>query len=681
MKRLVAVGLIIVSTLAIHAQNLVKNGDFSQGMANWNLGDYANAGEDTIINGEFQINIKTAQPEAWGVQLMQSGINLEQNKTYLLTFDAHADVEKDISVSLGPGTDQKIAIPTVKQSCSTSFVMSQGSNPSARLDFNIGKAAGYLYLTNIVFKAFVPTPDTAKYPPKNCKFPTSSRYPNGIKPSCFTQAEMNAHCVDWFKKWKEKYVTTQACNAGEMRVQRVETGDANTNDCVSEGIGYGMIIAVYMYGDSIDTKPMFDGFWRYYSRYKDANGLMNWRILKDGNVYFQAGAATDADEDVAFALFMAHRQWGSGGTINYYKEAVDLSNKILQFEINDKNDIRPGDAWDGANPSYFAPAYYTVFKKATGLTRWTDIARHTYTTIVDYYYKSSETYDSTLKINTGLQPNWCDYSGTQWSPGSWSMDPTSFWWDACRVPWRQGYDYLINGTANSEYAKSNSTRISTYFKTKCNGDPSRIKSHYSLSGKEKPWSGTPNPNLGIEDTMNLAGFVGSIAVAAMADSDRVWLDTLYKRLVKMPMCETGVDWGTDYFCDILKMLYLLVLTGNMPDFYSDFKIEPSAAAFPRIGEASRAAAPAMVVQQTRSQVSISFTAPKGLACTLNLQDIKGRVFKSWRFPAGRKTCSRIAAFDRTALAAGIYFINLSTRSYTETGKLVLMKNFGNSGQP
>ena len=669
MKHSNVVFLLMALAISSYSQNLVINGDFSQGMENWNLGDYGNVAQDTIVNGEFQINISTAQSDPWGVQLMQSGINLTGNKTYVLTFDARADAEKEIFVSIGSGTDRTISIPTTTQSCTVSFATPPGSDPSVRLDFNIGKTTGYLYLDNIVLREFVAAPDTGDLPAKNCKFPTSSRYPNGIKPSCFSQSQMNAHCLDWYSMWKEKYVTTEGCGPGEYRVQRIETGDENTNDCVSEGIAYGMVITVYMHNDSNNTKSIFDGLWRFYCRYKNDNNLMNWRIYKDGTVHYPGGAAIDADEDVALALFMAHRQWGSDGEVDYFKEAVDISNSILQHEITASNDIRPGDSWDGGNPSYFAPAAYTIFKRGTGNARWGEIARHTYSTIVDYYYNSQETYDSTLDMYTGLQPNWCDYAGGAWSPGAWSMDPNSFWWDACRVPWRQGYDYLLNGTANSEYAKTNTKRISEYFKAKYDGDPSKIVSHYSLSGKETPWTGDPNPHLGAEDTMNLAGFVGAIAIAAMAGDDQVWLDTLYKRLVEIPMCETGIDWGTDYFCDILKMLYLLVLRGNMPDFYSDFEVEPISGIFKDNRNHSTVSRPALIVRQSQSGLRISLAESRGVPVTVQLLNVNGRIVKSRHFPANPSCTDYTMALDYS-VAPGMYLVKAIVGDQVRTGKLV-----------
>ena len=57
---------------------------------------------------------------------------------------------------------------------------------------------------------------------------------------------------------------------------------------------------------------LFDDLWKYEQLHLDGNGLMNWSIERptasDGSR--GRGAATDADEDMAFALVMADKQWG-----------------------------------------------------------------------------------------------------------------------------------------------------------------------------------------------------------------------------------------------------------------------------------------------------------------------------------------------------------------------------------
>lgn len=425
----------------------------------------------------------------------------------------------------------------------------------------------------------------------NLPFPQNAIYPYGIKPTNYTNAEMDQQCLDWFNKWKAKYVTQNNCTGSEWRLQRVETGNGITNGCygfatapaendtVSEGIGYGMVIMVFMSSATNNTKQYFDGMYTYYKDHLDGAGLMNWQIPYCSS----GGSATDADEDVAFALLAADKQWGSAGTINYKNEANTIIGRILSNEITAANDIRPGDGWDGANISYFAPYEYRMFGDYTGTTRWYSVASHTYQTIVNYYYTNSQTMNSALGINTGLQPNWCNYDGTTWSPGAWSMDPNSWWWDAIRHVWRQSYDYLLYGTTDSQYAYSNNARVSAFFQTKYNGDASKILSHYKLDGTETAYNrGDRTPDLGTEDVKNLPGPEGAVAIAAMVGGDQNWLNECYYDLVTMnagtgsgQLTDTGVDWGTDYFCDILKMQYLLILTGNMPNPMGNYTPVPS----------------------------------------------------------------------------------------------------------
>ena len=432
------------------------------------------------------------------------------------------------------------------------------------------KTISFFIILFTIFFSFIYS-DTCNFP-----FPQAVNYPYGIKPNNYTQAQMNQHCLDWFNQWKNHYVHGRAQDpwmaADEYRVVRYETGDGNTEDTVSEGIGYGMIIMVYMSSATNNTKQYFDGMWKFYKRYMNGNGLMNWRI-GDGGGVIGSGAATDADEDAAFALIMAHYQWGSGGAINYQQEATTLINNILNHEITANNDIKPGDGWDFGNISYFAPAYYRMFGDFTGNTRWYQVAQRTYNTIINYYKNNPDTYNSNLGLYTWLMPNWCNYDGTRNdSNDSWAMDSYSYWWDACRTPWRLTYDYLLYGTLDHQYAYECPATISNFFKTKYNGVSTQIKSHYALNGEEKTYCRKDRtPDLCDEDVMNLPPLQGAIACSAMVLGDQNWLNTCYENLISFAFpTDTGVNWGTDYFSDILKMLYLLVLSGNMKNPLGDY---------------------------------------------------------------------------------------------------------------
>ena len=117
---------------------------------------------------------------------------------------------------------------------------------------------------------------------------------------------------------------------GHLRVQRPNEPGLEQNSTVSEGIGYGMLIAVYM-----GEKELFDELWKYEQLWLDDNGLMDWYINAAGTQRLGTGAATDADEDMAFALVMADRQWGGQGTLDrpYLDYARDQIRGFSEHEI------------------------------------------------------------------------------------------------------------------------------------------------------------------------------------------------------------------------------------------------------------------------------------------------------------------------------------------------------------
>ncbi|MCY0881001.1 MAG: glycosyl hydrolase family 8, partial [Firmicutes bacterium] len=104
-----------------------------------------------------------------------------------------------------------------------------------------------------------------------------------------------------FQSWQNTYV--QSVASGVARVIRPQ----NNNDTVSEGMGYGMVLA------AVHKDPtLFSSLWAYTQRYLDDHGLMNWKISAEGQVT-GTGSATDADEDIAYALLLAHKEWPGQG--------------------------------------------------------------------------------------------------------------------------------------------------------------------------------------------------------------------------------------------------------------------------------------------------------------------------------------------------------------------------------
>ena len=208
-----------------------------------------------------------------------------------------------------------------------------------------------------------------------------------------------------YDKWKADTVTGDGAN-GFLRVKRPKDPGLEANSTVSEGIAYGMLIAVYMADQSL-----FDQLWKYEQTVLGKNGLMDWYILANGKDRGPngGGAASDADEDMAWALLMADRQWGGKGSLNdsYLNVAKHLIEQIYNTEIQDDKLLKPGDGWGGwdtVNVSYFAPSYYRAFAKATGNDKWNQVLDTSYDLLAKSLNSANGNADNGLVPVTSSSP-------------------------------------------------------------------------------------------------------------------------------------------------------------------------------------------------------------------------------------------------------------------------------------
>src|SRR5262249_60155237 len=85
-----------------------------------------------------------------------------------------------------------------------------------------------------------------------------------------------------------------------------------------------------------DAKAEFDGLDQYFKHHPSINtpDLMAWAQNKSCNDYMGADSATDGDLDIAFALLLADKQWGSKGAIDYAAAGQAVAAGILSGEAN-----------------------------------------------------------------------------------------------------------------------------------------------------------------------------------------------------------------------------------------------------------------------------------------------------------------------------------------------------------
>jgi len=325
-----------------------------------------------------------------------------------------------------------------------------------------------------------------------------------------------------YTSWKSTFVVTAG---GGLRVQRPE----NQNDTVSEGMGYGMLAAVYM-GD----QATFDGLWTFTKSHLDSFGLMNWHLNPDGTTASGgAGSATDADEDIAFALLMASDQW-KGGT--YLADGVTMVNAIRTNDLFTDGSLQNGDGWSNSNainPDYFSPAYFRVFAKAANDPFWSGAA-------IDkgYSHLAGVTGTGGLVPNATNLQNSTDPS-TCTKVGQYGCD-MKYGYDACRTPWRIGMDYCWN---NEPRALAYLMAIGGYFNT--NGGVASMGDGYTSPNGPKT-SGNQN-----------SAFIGPAGVAGMAAG--------FAKLRDDAFSFNGGGNNT-YFAQSLRVLSMLMMSGNMLDY-------------------------------------------------------------------------------------------------------------------
>ncbi len=330
---------------------------------------------------------------------------------------------------------------------------------------------------------------------------------------------------------------------GFLRPRRPDTPDGVPDSTVSEGVAYGLVIAVML-----DDQPLFDALYRYALEFENENGFMAWYVAPDGSRALGTGGASDADEDIAWALLMASRQWGGRGALerSYLDHAKTQIDRIYRLEVDHAaypDLFLPGDEWRGRdvfNPSYFAPSAYRLFGEATGnVEGWQRVVDRGYLAL------EASLNDTSRNRENGLVPAWCTASGAPVEAFPGAM--TNYQTDSARMPFRLGQDFAYY---REPRARSILARQSAFF---ASIGADAIGDGYALDGTPLPDPKTVQPNEGS------AVFVGCAAVGAMHDpAHQHFIDAAYARV------RTGKLLARSRYYNLSwTVLSLLMLTGNL----------------------------------------------------------------------------------------------------------------------
>ena len=370
------------------------------------------------------------------------------------------------------------------------------------------------------------TASAGQYP-----FPQNMKHPHGTIIEYADTDMIKEH----YKLWKQAWY-----DASKGWVYAPE----GTSTTVSEAIAYGMLISVYM-----DEEDVFKKLYNTWTSNGGNGAGMTWRIGKGGD----SGTASDADFDAALALVMASKQWNNS---SYLSDAKKIISWIATNDINGSQ-IKPGNGWNDAfNPSYATTANFKLFQDVNGGS-WSGV--------IDQAYKDL---NACQDSKTGLVPDWCDWSGHKPTKTSAAVsNDIGFYDDAARTPWRMAWAYYWYGDTKAQaFNKKVADWLIPETRT-----ASGVNSGYAWTGSKYEADESDIRNF-VSSTFS--GGLGLAASSIDGDQAKTYLGTVYKVLKEKKSCKKaqgcgeGDNAGEKYYPATLNMLYLLLVTGNMPNLYN-----------------------------------------------------------------------------------------------------------------
>ena len=360
---------------------------------------------------------------------------------------------------------------------------------------------------------------------------------------------------------------------------------------VSESHGYGMMMLAYMAGseDRLNLSPdqwlfgctslkhYFDAMVRTVLEFPSVTGgldnkLFAWELKgypRDGDnrtgyieengikkaPFTRPGngtSATDGDMDIIYALILADKQWGSEGTYNYKQMALDMLESFWKYCIHrDYHTLLLGD-WaqgsrgqrlgDATRPSDFILSHLKAFDAIDETHDWQLVIDATYQVIQEI--RDAE---NNLGNENGMLPDFVIRSDDEWKvPDGHVLEGTgdgTFAYNACRVPWRLGTDYILYGdivigdSAMYDYI----IEPLDYF-AKNIGNMNQM-GPFNMDGSSVGWT---DPHL----------FAPPFLLPAVITArDQEWVDIIWSW--------DGINaYQGDNYADYIKLLVLLTASGN-----------------------------------------------------------------------------------------------------------------------
>jgi len=261
--------------------------------------------------------------------------------------------------------------------------------------------------------------------------------------------------------------------------------DIKHNDVRTEGLSYGMMIAV-----QLDKKTEFDALWNWSKTYlyhdtptHPSLGFFSWQARTNGETMSEF-VAPDGESYYVMALCFAANRWGSGSGIYNYKQQADelLTNLRHRMTITGTISMRhrntnvtqtvtsgplfsaehkmilfspSTDRAQFTDPSYHLPAFYELWAR-WGPPEDAEFWRQAAQASRDFFPKA-------VNPVTGLAPDYANFDGTPVTNG-WNRGAANFRFDAFRTAGNWSVDWSWWGKDARE--RELSDRLQAFFESK-----------------------------------------------------------------------------------------------------------------------------------------------------------------------------------------------------------------------
>lgn len=382
------------------------------------------------------------------------------------------------------------------------------------------------------------------------------QYRNLFREYGYAEAEINRKIENAYQQLFHGDSASQAIyfKAGNnANGPKAYVSDVYHNDIRSEGMSYGMMIAV-----QLNKKAEFDALWNYAMTHMyvsdpnhPAEGYFAWSLKRDGTPNSET-PAPDGEEYFLTALYFASGRWGNGAGIYNYKAWADKILTTIRHHptktgptksgiqtvgsmVNEQRKmilfVPQGAGRNFSDPSYHLPAFYELWalwgpeKDRAFWAAAADTSRN-------YFQKATHP-------QTGLSADYADFDG---KPVKVTFNPNAhhFAYDSWRTAMNWSVDYAWWQKDPREQILSN--RLQSFFATEGITKYGQI---YTVDGKR------------LGNSHN-TGLVATNATASLAATH-----PLAKEFVQALWQEATPDQlGERYYDGLLYLMSLLHCSGQ-----------------------------------------------------------------------------------------------------------------------